>query len=441
MKVKKTNSLCVGINGRHVGVFERQGATHSFTYDNDWLASEDSHAISLSMPITMHRHTGDKVRFYFDNLLPDDNEVRKLIVDRVGAYSVDTMDLLNVIGRDCVGSLSLTQEPVSGLEKPEMIAMNEQDIADHLRNTARRKTLGMDSDDVFRISIAGAQEKTALTYKDGNWYRPIGTTPTTHIFKLPLANLGNELELNNSVDNEWFCLRLLRHLGFSAANAEIATFENQKVLVIERFDRDEGSDGNIYRLTQEDMCQALGASGQSKYEANGSPGAEEISNLLKYSKYNDNDTYEFFSAQYAFWLMMAIDGHAKNFSVYIDHTGYWMTPLYDVLSVHPFKDQFKRRQLKMAMRVQSKNSHYIWSDIQQRHWLTHATKTGLNQDIAAAYIREVNSRLEGAIAQTFSDADRQFDQTTGEIIAEGILAKLNTSYNCLIKGEVDSLNL
>lgn len=419
---RKTNQLHVGINGRHVGTLERKGATHAFTYHDAWLTSDDSHPISLSMPLTKQRHTGDVVRFYFDNLLPDDTEIRKLIVDRVGAYSTDTMDLLSEIGRDCVGSLSLTQEPVDGMSDMTLMPMNEQGVADHLRNTASRRTLGMDDDDVFRISLAGAQEKTALTYYDGRWHQPVGTTATSHIFKLPLNNLGNGLDFNNSVDNEWFCLRLLHHLNFKVAQADIKVFDGQKVLVVERFDRQYGGDGLLYRLTQEDMCQATGMTGQSKYEANGGPGAQKISQLLRFGNNGDEDLLEFFLAQYVYWLLMGIDGHGKNFSVYIDHTGYWLTPLYDVMSVHPIKDQFKRRQLRMAMRVMSKNSHYVWHDIQPRHWEQHAKKTGMDQDTALAGINSIHQGLEQAINLAFADADEHFIQTTGEQIAEGVLS-------------------
>ena len=423
-KRKKTNTLFVGINGQHVGVFERSGGTHAFTYDHEWLSNVIAHPISLSMPLTKNRHTGDKVRYYFDNLLPDDIEIRKLIVDRVGAYSTDTMDLLSEIGRDCVGSLSLTAEPVDGMDELKLETMSEGDIATHMRNTARRRTLGMDDDDVFRISIAGAQEKTALTLHDGNWYRPLGTTPTTHIFKLPIDDLENGLKLTNSVDNEWFCLRFMHHLGFDVAQADIQTFEDQKALVVERFDRAWSEDGLLYRLTQEDMCQALGRAGQSKYEANGGPGAKEISELLRFSTQGEGDMYQFFLAQYVFWLLIGIDGHAKNFSVYLDRSGHWLTPLYDVISAHPFKEQFRRNQLKMAMKVISKNSHYIWSDIQVRHWRNHATKTFLSEDVAMEYIEELNGNIENALGKAFSDAGRDFDQNTGDVIAEGVLTKL-----------------
>ena len=122
---------------------------------------------------------------------------------------------------------------------------------------------------------------------------------------------------------------------------------------------------------------------------------------------------------------MGIDGHAKNFSVYIDHTGHWLTPLYDVISAHPFKSQFRRKQLKMAMKVLSKNSHYIWTDIQMRHWRNHATKTFLREDVAMGYIEELNRNVEHALGKTFADASRDFNQDTGNIIAESLMSMVN----------------
>jgi len=195
-------------------------------------------------------------------------------------------------------------------------------------------------------------------------------------------------------------------LGFNVAQADIRTFGDQKALVVERFDRQQGEDGLIYRLTQEDMCQALGRAGQSKYEANGGPGASEIANLLRFSTDSENDMYQFFLAQYVFWLLMGIDGHAKNFSVYLDHTGHWLTPLYDVISAHPFRNQFRRKELRMAMKV------------------SHAAKTFLNDELAMGYIEALNADVDVALSKTFADASEGFDKENGDLIAEGVLSKV-----------------
>ena len=41
--------------------------------------------------------------------------------------------------------------------------------------------------------------------------------------------------------------------------------------------------------------------------------------------------------QLAFWLMGAPDGHAKNYSIFLERGDtYITTPLYDVLSVFPY---------------------------------------------------------------------------------------------------------
>ena len=90
----------------------------------------------------------------------------------------------------------------------------------------------------LRISIAGAQEKTALLRMGGKWYRPHGATPTTHILKLPLGLVGNmRADMTDSVENEWLCAQLMSELGIEMAHTEMATFGETKVLVVQRFDR------------------------------------------------------------------------------------------------------------------------------------------------------------------------------------------------------------
>src|SRR5205085_2313175 len=96
----------------------------------------------------------------------------------------------------------------------------------------------LSDDDDFRISIAGAQEKTALTWHDGRWCKPHGATPTTHIFKLPLGLVGGrQLDMRESLENEWLCSRILAAYGLPVASCEVKTFGATKALVVERFDR------------------------------------------------------------------------------------------------------------------------------------------------------------------------------------------------------------
>jgi len=48
------------------------------------------------------------------------------------------------------------------------------------------------------------------------------------------------------------------------------------------------------------------------------------------------DREAFFTAQVLFWLLAAPDGHAKNYSVFIEGGGrFRLTPLYDIMSAYP----------------------------------------------------------------------------------------------------------
>jgi hypothetical protein len=84
------------------------------------------------------------------------------------------------------------------------------------------QVLGFAGEDAaLRVSIAGAQEKTALHQRDGRWYLPRGATPTTHILKLPLGLIGGmKLDMRDSVENEWLCARILA--GVEGAAARLA---------------------------------------------------------------------------------------------------------------------------------------------------------------------------------------------------------------------------
>jgi serine/threonine protein kinase HipA of HipAB toxin-antitoxin module len=93
------------------------------------------------------------------------------------------------------------------------------------------------SDDEFRISVAGAQEKTALLWHDGQWIKPHGATPTTHLIKTQIGKLPGGIDLSDSVENEYYCLKLTAAFGLPVNNATIETFGETKALVIERFDR------------------------------------------------------------------------------------------------------------------------------------------------------------------------------------------------------------
>src|SRR6202040_887887 len=109
---------------------------------------------------------------FFENLLPDSSEIRLRIGRHVGATSDRAFDLLTKIGRDCAGALQITTEAPSSRSIREISAtpITHEAIEELLLKTAGSNILGRpEEDEDFRISLAGAQEKTALLRLGNRW--------------------------------------------------------------------------------------------------------------------------------------------------------------------------------------------------------------------------------------------------------------------------------
>jgi serine/threonine-protein kinase HipA len=100
-------------------------------------------------------------------------------------------DLLAAIGRDCTGAVQLLPPgETPDVHTIEARALSDGEIEAELRHVALSERFPVGDEEPLRISIAGIQEKTALLWQQGRWCRPLGATPTTHIFKLPLGRVG-----------------------------------------------------------------------------------------------------------------------------------------------------------------------------------------------------------------------------------------------------------
>jgi serine/threonine-protein kinase HipA len=378
--------LNVFVNGRLVGVLQRESSgAIDFRYARVWLEWEHHFPVSLSLPLREDRYIGAPVINVFENLLPDDDLMRRVIAERVDADGTDAYSLLTALGHDCVGALQFLpdgRDPgPAGDTAGRLLSPGE---VDELIRNLGTAPLGVGHDQDFRISIAGAQEKTALLRRDGSWFKPTGTTATTHILKPQIGILPNGIDLRDSVWNEYLCLKLMEALGVPAAGADIGVFGGRQTLIVERFDRRWTKDGRLLRLPQEDCCQALSVPPARKYQSDGGPGIREIVSLLKGSDSPEVDIALFIRANIVFWLLGATDGHAKNFSVFIRPGGrFRLTPVYDVLTAQPSVDagQIPRKQFRLAMSV-GKNRHYTMDEIMPRHFLQTA-------DLAGTHIRSI----------------------------------------------------
>lgn len=425
---RRHTPLRVLLNNELVGFFSKEpSGAITFLYEDSWLNGDYQIPISLSLPLREEIYRGEVVSAVFENLLPDSDQLRRRVAEKVGADGVDAYSLLSIIGRDCVGALQFIADDADAF--PNVTQLEGEHVTskeiERMLNNLSIAPLGLDRDQDFRISVAGAQEKTSLLYHEGKWWKPSGTTPTTHILKTQIGTLPNGIALSNSVENEFYCLKLMESFGMKVNRAQIKIFGKTKALVIDRFDRKWTKDGKLLRLPQEDLCQALSVPPTRKYQRDRGPSMLDILRLLRSSDIPFEDQKAFIKAQILFWLMGATDGHAKNFSIYLGPQGrFHLTPLYDILSAQPSIDprQIERKQMKLAMSV-GDNRHYKIDDISIRHFIQTAEKANLPKSLVKDVAEEISDTSEKKIEKLGEDLPKDFPEELHQSISKAFLSR------------------
>jgi len=85
-----------------------KGGALSFAYDGAYVENGKP-ALSISIPLQEQDYDGAEVRAFFSGLLPDDI-VRRRLAKYLGVSEKNPFSLLEVIGGECTGALSLYPE-------------------------------------------------------------------------------------------------------------------------------------------------------------------------------------------------------------------------------------------------------------------------------------------------------------------------------------------
>ncbi|SFC23250.1 HipA N-terminal domain-containing protein [Massilia yuzhufengensis] len=147
-------------------------------YDAGWCASPRGRPISLSLPFNLHNEPlkGARAAHYFDRLQPDSDSIRNRVAVRFKTGSIDAFDLLAAIGRDCVCALQLPPDGAlpQGLDHVDGTVIDDKAIERHPLDVVNPNQRGCPkgADDDFQISLAGAQEKDAFLWWQGEWMGP-----------------------------------------------------------------------------------------------------------------------------------------------------------------------------------------------------------------------------------------------------------------------------
>lgn len=351
-------TLPIYYGAQRVGeLLQNENGFCELTYDPQW--QQEGFDISVTLPRSQQHYTGDCVRSFFENLLPEAG-IRESLARHYQVSTENVFGLLKYIGLDCAGAFSIGGPGAAGTYTPLSVQelQTELEQLPTLPMAARRSGTS--------LSLAGAQHKLPLFRKDGVYYLPQGGAASNCIIKLPIPSFSH------SVLNEYFCMQLAQRCGLPTPNTEMLTLPQFAVLVIERYDRS-GMDFHPIRLPQEDFCQLSGLSSAVKYESEGGPGIRDCADLIRRYSLRPAKDLLLLVQWAAFNLCIGNnDAHAKNLSMLRQGNSLQLAPFYDLLSTTYYG---RKLQKKLAMRIGGQQwSHYV----SRRRWELMAQEIGLS---------------------------------------------------------------
>lgn len=308
----------------------------AFQYSPGHLARTDAIPLSLSLPLNGAVHLGNEVRFFFDNLLPENDQLREVMaharIDRS-----DIVGLMRRVGADCPGAISCLPLDAAPLKRPGNLntdyeVLSPDTVFRIVRALACQRPF---SDDVVDPSpVAGVQRKIALArLPDGRFALPrVRGVPTTHILKVPERGVGREPRLETAA------AALAAAISLDVALPEVLVFDDMQAILVPRFDRIVAEDGNVSRIHQEDFAQALGLPAELKYARSGTAergfDAQAVAGLMLRTRDPGADAMRFLMATFFNLAIGNTDNHAKNHALlHDDPAGPRLAPLYDLLPI------------------------------------------------------------------------------------------------------------
>lgn len=331
-----------------------------FSYDPEWLSSDTAIPLSHSLPLSDTRFKRNDCRPFFAGLLPE-AESRKLIAKSFGVSDRNDFAILENIGAECAGAVSIMpigEFPLQAGSKYREISSGELEA---LIATLPKKPL-LVGEEGIRLSLAGAQGKIAVAIRNEMIALPLDGSPSTHILK------PQSPHFEGLVENEFFCMKLASAVGLEVAEVEIGKADSTRFLQVERYDRSRLPDGELARIHQEDFCQALGIPPELKYQQEGGPNLKTCFDLVReVSSVPGLDVLRLFDAVAFNFLIGNNDAHGKNFSFLRESGGIRLAPLYDLVCTSAYPDIANSMAMKIGGerepgRVTPKNWRKFFND-------------------------------------------------------------------------------
>lgn len=375
--------LNVFLHDVFVGKLCYQQGKLSFSYDTGYLLLPQAKPISISMPLSNNSFEHHIVSTFFSGLLPDEG-VRFRLAKYLHLSEKNIFGLLDAIGGECAGAISVYPEGKKPRDnkQADFLILDDQEAIDVLASLEARPFL-VGQDDI-RISGAGAQNKLMIAFVGEKIAIPKGHTPSTHIIKPAIKGF------EETVFNEFFCMRLAKNVGLSAPGVKILTINKSSYYIVERYDRAINMQ-EVVRLHQEDFCQILNIPPEIKYENEGGPNLEDCFSLLdmriKQGQMAGINKLKLLTLVIFNFLIGNGDAHAKNFSILYPGQFCELAPCYDLLSTVIYSENTK---VKMAMKL---GHEYQFNMIRKKHWQRLAQQIGFREDFVLKQIHLMSGKI------------------------------------------------
>ncbi len=332
--------LVVYLDRTFVGKLVEESSIWGFEYDANWLAQGFGIIPRLAFVAgrQMDGATTRPVQWFFDNLLPEE-QARTLLEKTADVELGDAFSLLRAIGGESAGAFTLL-EPGAELPVGKAVALSAAELNERILNLPK---LPLNLNERKKMSLAGAQHKMLVIFKDEQLFEPSGQMPSTHILK---PEHTDPQVYYFTTRNEWFVMSLARACGLPVPDVH-HIYLPSPAYVVNRFDR-AGVYPDIRRLHVIDGCQHLGLSFREKYSAST---AQSLNKLINSCIAPGPTRLAIFKWALFNALVGNGDAHLKNLSFELTARGCRLMPHYDLLStiIYARPAEHPKEDLSQAM--------------------------------------------------------------------------------------------
>ncbi|WP_454727924.1 MULTISPECIES: HipA domain-containing protein [Cupriavidus] len=383
-----------------VGTLTDADGTTTFLYDPQWIAAAGQE-LSPRLPVPRAGtenvlYEGEPVQAFFENLLPE-GTIREFLGQALHISPENVVGLLAKLGGDTAGAFSILPSGVQPGARARYVPVTREDIRKWF-SESRGVPLSLKGAGLS--SLSGAQDKMAVHLgADGQLSIPMGDAPSTHILK-PAVNYRPDVP-GTSV-NEAFTMQLARAVGLDVP--QVYYDAGLDAAVIARYDRRAGDTGQMQRLHQYDLCQAMGIDSKKKYEAEGGPTFAACYGYV----WSNSATPVPDAARLLEWVAFNLiagnmDSHAKNLSMLVGPADQRarLSPFYDMLNTRMYPNLSQR----FAFKIGGENRP-DW--ILARHWdrffADLQSPPRRSRQVMTDLATRVQAKLPGVLAQLLAQA-------------------------------------